>query len=156
MTDSLHAILGRIPSGIYILTTGNGDHTTGMLASWVMQAGFDPPMVTVAVKQGRYVADWLAAGRPFVLNVVGEGQTHLLKHFGKGFELGEPAFTDLVVQPNDHGIPILADAIGHLDCTPKAQVDSGDHHIILAQISDGAHAKDNPPMVHIRKSGAHY
>ena len=65
---------------------GQGDRATGMLASWVMQAGFEPPMVTVAVRQGRYVADWLAAGEPFVLNVVGDEQKHWLKHFGKGFE----------------------------------------------------------------------
>ena len=52
-----------------------------MLASWVMQAGFEPPMVSVAVKQGRYVCDWLTEGQPFVLNLVGEGQKKLLKHF---------------------------------------------------------------------------
>ena len=50
-TKSLDPVLGRVPSGIFILTVGTGDRATGMLASWVMQAGFEPPMVTVAVKQ---------------------------------------------------------------------------------------------------------
>ena len=63
-------ILGRIPSGILILTVRHEDRETGMLASWVKQAGFTPPSVTVAVKQGRYVADWLTAGAPLVLNFV--------------------------------------------------------------------------------------
>ena len=56
-----------------------------MLASWVMQAGFEPPMVSVAIKLGRYVCDWLTEGQPFVLNLVGEGQKELLKHFCQGF-----------------------------------------------------------------------
>jgi hypothetical protein len=88
-------VLGRVPSGIYILTIGTGARATGMLASWVMQAGFDPPMVSIAVKQGRYICDWLSEGQPFVLNVVAEGKKDLLKHFGKGFEPGAPAFEGL-------------------------------------------------------------
>src|SRR5881396_183780 len=86
------AILGRIPSGVYVLTVRSGEQETGMLASWVMQAGFEPPTVSVAVKKGRYVADWLHAGRPFVLNVVPHGQAKTLQHFGRGFAPGEPAF----------------------------------------------------------------
>jgi flavin reductase (DIM6/NTAB) family NADH-FMN oxidoreductase RutF len=156
MTDDLHAILGRVPSGIFILTVGEGDAATGMLASWVMQAGFDPPMVTVAVRHGRYVADWLSEGQPFVLNVVGADQKHLLKHFGKGFEPGEPAFTGLDVTPSAAGPPVLAEAIGHFECEPTGHIDSADHRIILARLTAGALVHDVPPMVHIRKSGAHY
>jgi flavin reductase (DIM6/NTAB) family NADH-FMN oxidoreductase RutF len=156
MSDALHAVLGRVPSGIFILTAGTGDRATGMLASWVMQAGFEPPMVTVAIRHGRYIADWLSAGEPFVLNLVGEGQKHLLKHFGRGFEPGEPAFAGLEVRPAESGVPKLLDAVGHLECEPAGSVDSGDHRIVLARIAAGELTGDLPPMVHIRKSGAHY
>jgi flavin reductase (DIM6/NTAB) family NADH-FMN oxidoreductase RutF len=154
-SDPLPA-MGRITSGIYILTIGQGDRATGMLASWVMQAGFEPPMVTVAVRQGRYVAEWLAAGEPFVLNIVGEGQKPWLKHFGKGFEPGEPAFTGLEVRPAVNGVPALAEALGYLECEPSSHVDSGEHRIFLAKVTAGELLHDTPPLVHIRKSGAHY
>ncbi len=156
MNNDLNAILGRVPSGIFILTAGTGERATGMLASWVMQAGFDPPMVTVAVKQGRYVGDWIANGEPFVLNVGGEGQKNLLKHFGQGFEPGAPAFTGLSIRPCARGVPVLVDAVGHLECELASHVDSGDHRIFLARVARGGLAHDLPPMVHIRKSGAHY
>ena len=149
-------VLGRITSGIYILTIGQSDRATGMLASWVMQAGFEPPMVTVAVRQGRYVAEWLAAGEPFVLNIVGEGQKQWLKHFGKGFEPGEPAFTGLEVRPAVNGVTALAEALGYLECEPMSHVDSGEHRIFLAKVTAGELLHDAAPMVHIRKSGAHY
>jgi flavin reductase (DIM6/NTAB) family NADH-FMN oxidoreductase RutF len=155
MSDPL-PILGRVTSGIYILTAGVGDRATGMLTSWVMQAGIDPPMVTVAVRKGRYVADWLNEGSPFVLNIVGENHKHLLKHFGKGFEPGEPAFTGLEVRDTSAGVPALVDSIGHLLCEPAGSVDSGDHRIFLARVISGDHTTDAAPMVHIRKTGAHY
>jgi flavin reductase (DIM6/NTAB) family NADH-FMN oxidoreductase RutF len=128
-----------------------------MLASWVMQAGFEPPTVSVAVKRGRYVCDWLSEGQPFVLNLVGEGQTHFLKHFGKGFEPGTPAFEGLAISHCARGVPILNDALGHLECEPAGHVDSGDHRVFLAKIARGRLVNtETKPMIHIRKSGANY
>jgi flavin reductase (DIM6/NTAB) family NADH-FMN oxidoreductase RutF len=150
-------VLGRVPSGIYILTVGTGARATGMLASWVMQAGFEPPMVSVAVKQGRYVCDWLSERHPFVLNVVGDGQKEFLKHFAKGFEPGKPAFEGLKIAHCARGVPILCDALGHLECEPTGHVDSGDHRIFLARVCRGRLANpDAEPMVHVRNSGSKY
>ena len=156
-SKSFDPALGRIPSGIFILTIGTGSRATGMLASWVMQAGFEPPMVSVAVKLGRYVCDWLTEGQPFVLNLVREDQKSLLKHFGQGFEPDSPAFDGLEISHCARGVPILKKSLGHLECEPAGHVDSGDHRLFLAKVvrgrlSEGAHQ----PMVHIRKRGAHY
>jgi flavin reductase (DIM6/NTAB) family NADH-FMN oxidoreductase RutF len=155
-STSFDPVLGRIPSGIFVLTIGTGDRATGMLASFVMQAGFEPRTVSVAVRLGRYVCDWLTEGQPFVLNVVGEKQSHLLKHFGKGFEPGEPAFDGLPITHCARGVPILRGVLGHLECEPISHVDSGDHRIFLARVVRGAIDQDIPPMVHIRKTGANY
>ena len=149
-------VLGRVPSGIFILTVGSGERATGMLASFVMQGGFEPPMVSVAVKLGRYVCDWITEGQPFVLNVVGEGQSKFLKHFSKGFEPGAPAFEGLSISHCPRGVPILNDAVGHLECEPVSHVDSGDHRVFLARVVRGKLLRDLPPMVHIRSSGAKY
>jgi flavin reductase (DIM6/NTAB) family NADH-FMN oxidoreductase RutF len=154
---SFDPLIGRIPSGIFILTIGTGSRSTGMLSSWVMQAGFEPPMVSVAVKLGRYVCEWLTAGEPFVLNLVGESQTNLLKHFGKGFEPGAPAFEGLETTHCARGVPVLMDSLGHLECEPTQHVDSSDHRIFLAKVVRGKLKQaDAKPMVHIRKSGKNY
>ena len=153
---SIDKILGRIPSGIYILTVGAGERATGMLASWIQQAGFHPPSITVAVQRDRYVCEWLTEGRPFVVNVLGEAQKEFLAHFGRGFKPDEPAFEGLTVTHCARGVPILSDALGHLECERGEFMDSGDHRIFLARVVRGRLADDGQPMVHIRKSGAHY
>ena len=112
--------------------------------------------ISVAVKQGRYVAEWLTAGEPFVLNVVGEKQFEFLKHFGSGFEIGEPAFEGIEVTHCPRGVAILTDSLGHLECEPMAHADSGDHRIFVAKVVRGALHNDTPPMTHIRKTGSHY
>lgn len=155
--ESIDPVLGRVASGVFILTAGTGDRATGMLASWVVQAGFEPPMVSVAVKLGRYVCDWLSDGQPFVLNVVGESQGNFLGHFGKGFEPDQPAFEGLSISHCPRGIPVLEDAIGHLECEPVGHVDSGDHRVFLAKVVRGQlQDPETKPWVHVRKSGANY
>src|SRR5437588_2323092 len=105
--QALMAALGRVPSGLFVLTVGRGGRETGMLASWVQQCSFDPPQISLAVKPGRLAADLLTDGAAFGLNILGAGQTDLLKHFGKGFGSGEPAFTGLDVYHTAEGVPVL-------------------------------------------------
>ena len=94
-------VLGRLPSGLFILTIGTGPRATGMLTSWVMQAGLQPPMVSVAVKLGRYVCDWITAGQPFVLNLVGKQQKSLVCALQRRLRAGPAG----VRRPGDRPLP---------------------------------------------------
>jgi flavin reductase (DIM6/NTAB) family NADH-FMN oxidoreductase RutF len=47
---------------------------TAMLASWVSQATFNPPGLTVAVAKERAIESYLYEGDHFVLNILEEGK----------------------------------------------------------------------------------
>jgi len=158
--ETIGAVLGRTPSGIFILTAADGSgRETGMLASWVQQASFEPPVVSVAVNKKRYLNDWLASEPKMALCLVGESQGSLLKHFGKGFEPDEPAFAGLETHRGVTGLPVLDGALGYLEGGVTAQVDAGDHIVYLLKI-EAAGASEllsaHKPMVHIRKNGFSY
>jgi flavin reductase (DIM6/NTAB) family NADH-FMN oxidoreductase RutF len=88
---------------------------------------------------------------------VGESESHFLKHFAKGFEPGAPAFEGFDITHCARGVPLLKEAVGHLECEPVRHVDSGDHRVFLANVVRGRlNHSDLAPMVHIRKSGAKY
>ena len=153
---SLHAALGRVPSGLFILTARQGDAETGMLASWVQQCSFEPPQVSVAVRQGRGLCDWLTPGTAFAVNILDETQTDLLIHFGRGFAPGEPAFTGLDVERPADGAPVLTDALACLQCQVVSRHPAGDHDLFIGWVTAGRLLCEGQPMVHVRKSGAHY
>ncbi len=160
MLTQIAAVLGRTPSGLFIVTARNsaGDET-GLLASWVQQAAFDPPAVTFAVNRKRYLNDWLAESPRVVLNLIGESQKQLLGHFGKGFEPGQPAFTGLDINRSPSGLPVLTAALGWLEGEVTASLEAGDHVIYLVQLSaagSGPELETQRPWVHIRKNGLNY
>jgi flavin reductase (DIM6/NTAB) family NADH-FMN oxidoreductase RutF len=148
--------VGRIPSGIFVVTARRDDAETGFLASWVQQCSFEPFQVSVAVKHGRPVAEWLKPGAPFVVNILEEDQTELLVHFGKGFTLNEPAFINLEVNRAEAGAPVLTEALAYLDCRVTGCHPAGDHELIIGKLVGGKLLNEGRPMVHVRKNGSHY
>src|SRR5258708_9932172 len=97
---SLVAALGRIPSGLFVLTFRHGKQETAMLASWIQQCSFEPPQIVIAMNETRFVLEWLKDGSPITVNILGEGQKDLMSHFGKGFESGQPVFDGIAVDRN--------------------------------------------------------
>jgi flavin reductase (DIM6/NTAB) family NADH-FMN oxidoreductase RutF len=152
----LAAALGRIPSGLFVLTLSRDGIETGMLASWVQQCSFNPPQVSVAVQHGREINPLLMEGSLFTLNILDETQTDMIVHFGRGFPLQEPAFAGLDVQRGQTNGPVLGEALAFLECRVVKRCSAGDHDLIVAEIIAGKLLGDGHPMVHLRKSGMHY
>lgn len=156
MIDAAMAALGRIPSGLFILTVAADGRETGMLASWVQQCSFSPPRVSAAVAKDRWVLPALTDGTPFVINVIGEGEKKLVAHFGKGFAPEQPAFDGVEVTRPAAGAPVLTAAHAHIACEVTGRHEVGDHVLVIGTVVGGAVHHDARPATHVRRSGAHY
>lgn len=152
----LSAALGRIPSGLFIVTSAYQGVETGMLASWVQQCAFEPPCVSLAIKRGRPIHTWLLAGAGFVVNILDDGQTDMVAHFGRGFSPEQPAFEGLEVERSPGELPVLREALAYLECQVISHHTVGDHDLILGRVVSGRVLNDGHPMTHVRKSGTHY
>ena len=156
--EGLARALGRVPSGLYIVTVRKGDQASAFLASWVQQSSFDPPTVTVAVKDGRPAAELLSTGAAFAVNVIPKGDPGgLMKHFGKGFGPDEDPYDGLETMLGSTGVELLPSAIGSLECSVRGQVSAGDHCVFVGEVVDGrSFDGEAEPAVPVRKSGFHY
>jgi flavin reductase (DIM6/NTAB) family NADH-FMN oxidoreductase RutF len=152
----LASALGRIPSGLFILTVRHGDAETGILVSFVQQCSFEPPQICFAMKPNRPVVSWLEQGSTFTLNVLDDSQTDMVGHFGRGFPLDQPAFTGLEVERSEAGNIVLSEALAYLDCSVVERHPAGDHDLFIACVGGGKLLGEGTPMVHVRKSGLHY
>jgi flavin reductase (DIM6/NTAB) family NADH-FMN oxidoreductase RutF len=158
--DDIHrhtaAALGRIPSGLFILTARRGDAESGMLTSWVQQCSFQPPLISVVIRRDRPITTWLTVGTEFTLNILDHTQTDMVAHFGRGFNLDEPAFEGLEIERPEGGGPILQEAVAFLVCRVADRREVGDHDLFLSEVIGGRVLGESQPMVHVRKSGSHY
>lgn len=158
LDSELEKALGRLSSGLYILTTQKGNVSSAMLASWVVQASFKPLGVSVAVAKDRAIESLLHVGDCFVLNVLEEGNYQgLMKHFLKRFPPGADRFQGLRTYPANNGSPILVDALAYMECEVTSRIDCGDHWVLYSTVRVGRVSKpDALSAVHHRKVGNHY
>jgi flavorubredoxin/flavin reductase (DIM6/NTAB) family NADH-FMN oxidoreductase RutF len=150
--------VGRIVGSLCVLTAKEGDRSSAMLASWVAQASFNPPGLTIAVAKERAVETLTHTGNKFVLNILKEGNhLGLMKHFLKPFGPGQDRFADVAVQEAENGSPILTDALAYLECSVQNRMESGDHWLVYATVENGKLLdNDGVTAVHHRKSATYY
>lgn len=158
LDSDLDKALGRISGGLYIITAKKGDLTSGMLASWIAQASFEPLGFTVAVAKDRAIESLMQVGDRFVLNILEEGNYQgLMKHFLKRFPPGADRFEGVNTQPAQNGSPILTDALAYLECTVTSRMECSDHWIVYSSVDTGRVSKsDAMTASHHRKVGNHY
>ena len=154
---SVGKAIGRIPSGVYILTAAHGGEATAMMASWVQQAAFDPPALSIAIAKGRAIGEMIAASGKVAISILPEGDTSLMKRYARGIKPGEVAFAGVEIQTSPAGIPVLASALAWLEGDVIQACDfGGDHDLLIVEITGGAILKPGQAFTHQRGSGFHY
>lgn len=150
--SAIAVALGRIPSGLFVVAWRDGDADRCMLASWVMQAGFTPPQISVAIAESRGLAAAIERGQAFVVSVLCESQRGLLARFGKP---GPDAFAGLAVHRPESAAAALTDAAAWLECRAVARAAHGDHMVVIAEVMH-AGGGGGDPAVHLRRNGLRY
>ncbi|EFA71426.1 hypothetical protein CEP10_05060 [Cylindrospermopsis raciborskii S07] len=155
---NMEKALGRISSGLYIITAKKGEISDGMMASWVAQASFQPLGFTIAVAHDRPINNLLQPGDRFILNVLAEGNyQELKKHFLKRLLPGMDRFAGVKFQPGKNGSPILNDALAYIECEVISRMECSDHRILYCTVEDGKVSQTNGlTAVRHRKVGNYY
>ena len=153
------AAVGRIVGSLCAVTAKKDDAQSAMLASWVSQASFNPPALTVAVAKERAVESFLLKGSNFNLNVLQAGnEKDTMKALLKPFKPGENRFGDMEVEIGErNGCAIVTEALSYLECDVTERMECGDHWLLYAQVNHGGlFDAEGSTAVHQRRSGANY
>jgi flavorubredoxin/flavin reductase (DIM6/NTAB) family NADH-FMN oxidoreductase RutF len=163
LDGDLDKALGRLSGGLYVVTARQGEgeaaRTGAMVASWVSQASFDPPGLTVAVAKDRAIEALLQVDDRFVLNILRENNHQpLLRHFLKRFPPGADRFAGVAtLEGAAAGGPVLGDALAYLGCRVSQRLETPDHWVLYALVEEGNVADSSAlTAVHHRKVGNHY
>jgi flavorubredoxin/flavin reductase (DIM6/NTAB) family NADH-FMN oxidoreductase RutF len=148
--------VGRIVGSLCVVTATQGEVKTGMLASWVAQASFSPPGLTIAVAKDRAMENMTHTGNEFVVNILTEGR-EIRKQFMKVYTPGQDRFAGLAMEEASNGGVVLSGALSYLECSVQSRMEVGDHWLVYATVNDGKVLnQDGVTAVHHRKSGSYY
>jgi len=160
MTDAkkMEAV-GHIPSGLFIITTKDGDQIDGYLASWVQQVSFSPMVVALAISPSRPGYETLVSGKTFSINIVGDQETQYMRYFWNGYAPEENPFKNGNIDYDlfEDGAVRIKDAKSAIECKFLSKAQPGDHEVVFAEVTN-SHVmnEEGKPKVHIRKTGLDY
>lgn len=136
--------LSRLVHGIYVLTAAHEDKINGMIASWVSQVSYDPPLILVAVHPNRYSHRLIEKGNAFALHILSRDQKGFLRRFKGPDPLSK--FSALEWSRGKTGCPVLKDCLGYLDCRVITSLKPGNHTLFLGEVLDAQMLTPGDPM----------
>ncbi len=144
MRDALTANMSHMTYGIYVLTTRHEDTINGMIASWVSQVSYDPPLVMVAVHPNRYSHGLIAQSGFFALHSLNNNQKDFLKRFKGPDPLAK--FSALAWHDGVTGSPILDDCIGCMECRVIQTLSPGNHTLFIGEVVEAVFNGEETPL----------
>jgi len=150
------AALGRIPSGIYILTATWEGRVETMLASWLQQSGFKPPSISVAIGRDRAMGRMIGEAKMFGVTVLSAEDKGLMKRFAKPPQSDDP-LEGVAVLDRPGRVPVLAEGLAWLECELMGVYDfGGDHELAVGRVVAGEILRPGQAYTHQRKNGFGY
>ena len=153
MNDNFLKNMAHMTYGIYVLTARFEAAINGMIASWVSQVSFEPPLIMVAVHPNRYSHRLLEISGHFALHIIDKTQTDLLGRF-KG---PHPAakFDALTWHSGRTGCPILADCIGWMECRIVQTLAPGNHSLFIGEVVETGFNREDAPLCTVDYAGCY-
>ena len=163
LDSNLDKALGRLSGGLYVVTAKEGQgaemRQSAMVASWVSQASFSPPGISIAVAKDRAIESFMQVGRHFVVNILREDNYQtMFRHFLKRFAPGADRFKEVdIIENIAKGGPVLTESLAFLDCKVISRLETSDHWIIYGIVENGNVSDLScKTAVHHRKVANHY
>jgi flavin reductase (DIM6/NTAB) family NADH-FMN oxidoreductase RutF len=144
--DAFRRVLGHLPTGVTVITTHGDGGPVGMAANSVTSVSLEPPLILFCPAKSSTTWPSIREVGAFCINIMAGHHEELTRRFSwKGVD----RFTGIDYGDGPCG-PILADAVGWIDCAIRDEHDAGDHTIVVAGVSRIEAAAEASPLVFFR------
>ena len=143
--------IAHFATGVTVITTTYEGKPAGMTASAVASLSLDPVLLLVCINNTLPTHEAIEASRLFVVNVLGEGQEDLARHFATR---SPDKFAAIELKPN-FDLPVLEKAIAYFICDVHERFPGGDHSIFTGLVRECGAVPGQRPLVYFQsKLGA--
>jgi flavin reductase (DIM6/NTAB) family NADH-FMN oxidoreductase RutF len=138
--------MAQFGSGVTAVTTRDAaGKPLGLTVTAFSSVSLDPPLVLICVDQRSEAHAGFRASGAFGVSVLAEGQEAVSRQFAWG---GPDKFAKTRIVDGATGVPLVADALAHLECRVVAAHTAGDHTIYVGEIVALATRPGRPLLYH--------
>jgi 3-hydroxy-9,10-secoandrosta-1,3,5(10)-triene-9,17-dione monooxygenase reductase component len=143
-------VLGHYPTGVAVVTAMGTDGPIGLSMNSFTSVSLEPPLVLFCPALSSASWPLLRQAGAIAINVLSAGQESISRLFAARVP---DRFDGIDWTAGSNGAPLLADALGWLECRIQAEYPAGDHTVVIAEIDRmGVHDAIAEPLVFFRGS----
>ncbi|MBI4590317.1 MAG: flavin reductase family protein [Candidatus Rokubacteria bacterium] len=148
-TDEFRHVLSHFASGVTVVTTWDAEgRPTGLTVSAFTSVSLEPPLVLVCVDHKAQSYPALRASSRFAVNILAAEHRAVSERFAT---TNADKFAAVTYQPGPLGLPLLPEALAHLECRTVSAYPGGDHTIFVGEV-ESAQARQGNPLLYFRGS----
>lgn len=150
--DEFRRVMGRLATGVTIVTTRADDDVHGTTMSAVCSLSLQPQLVLVCVDHESDIHALIRESGIFAINILHEGQAGLaveLSHKGTPEQQAAHRLENLAHRGGETGAPLLEDCLAHVECRVENTIEAGDHTIYVGSVvAAGVNPHADRPLLH--------
>ncbi|HEV2591398.1 MAG TPA: flavin reductase family protein [Gaiellaceae bacterium] len=134
-------VIGNFATGITIVTAADSGQQYGTTVSAVCSLSLEPPMLLVCLNRTSRTMAVVDRTRHFAVNILGVGQGELARAFATD---RDDKFDDVEFDEGQFGVPLLRDAIAHIECTVRETATGGTHTVFFGEVQRAERFEGEP------------
>jgi 3-hydroxy-9,10-secoandrosta-1,3,5(10)-triene-9,17-dione monooxygenase reductase component len=142
--ERFREVLGHVPTPVVVVTAAGAEGPAALAIGSFVSVSLEP--LLVGFFPAKTSSSWpiiRSAGR-FCVNVLADDQTSLSQAFAAR---GGDKFANVAWRPGPSGAPVLEDCVVWIDCDLEAEIDAGDHVMVLGKVTALELARDAHALV---------
>ncbi len=126
-------LMGLFTTGVCVVSVEAGAQgVAAMTVNSFVSVSLDPMLVSWSLQNSASQFDLYTEADRFAVSILSEDQAELARRYA--------ARGDTLLQPDDfvssdNGLPVIAGALGHLECRHWSKFAAGDHTMIFGEVS---------------------
>jgi flavin reductase (DIM6/NTAB) family NADH-FMN oxidoreductase RutF len=150
LTGTFKEFFSRLASGVCVVTFRRGGKLHGFTATSVISVSLRPLRVLFCVSQASESHACLSPGSALGISILDAAQRDLSHRFASKVAFG--AYDDVRIAEGAPSVPLLEGALGHITAVVGEMIPSGDHTIVLCNVTSATAEKDGTPLLYCRRS----
>lgn len=139
--------MGCFATGVTVVTAVDAQNMPiGLTVNSFTSVSLDPPLVLFCLDRRSSCVSAFREGR-FVINILREDQKEVSIAFASR---GNKHWDEIRWHPGTGGVPVLENCLAHFECTVHAQLDGGDHVIVVGRVEALDSQAGGQPLLYYR------
>jgi flavin reductase len=137
----------RHPTGVSVVTVALDGQRLGLTVASLVSVALEPPLVVISIAKQAALHELLRDAGGFAVSLLRAEQEPLAQHFARGVP-PIALWTGVEVVESARG-PLLAGALGWLECALEAEHEAGDHTLFVGLVERAEEGASGAPLARL-------